>query len=380
MDPHHLVPSLSAAVTLLESRAPYASGYARRDSGTNIRVDSVSTSCQPVAPNAGFTLTAWTGSRFLEASCDELDPAAVERVAQRLVERIAAVGVERGGPELDPGERLERHFAQTMAVDSRMVPAADKVEFARALRARLALGADRLIQSIALIGDVHSEICFVNRERRLSQELHRVRQIAVGVFGDGTHQASLHGGFERIGGWEQQAAADGADHPYLAELCRDGPRVLGAARLPDPGEHDCVFSGEFSGIFAHEAFGHGTEQDMFLKDRAKGAEFLGKPVASPLVRMYDDPANGWAASYFFDDEGVLAVPTEIIRDGVLTHGINDRYSAAVLTHGGNPVAKTANGRREAYDHKPYTRMTNTFFGAGDQTVEAMIASISHGYY
>ncbi|MBA2482192.1 MAG: TldD/PmbA family protein, partial [Planctomycetes bacterium] len=380
MDLQSLVPAFATAVERLEARAPYASAYARRDAGTNVRIDSVSTTCQPVAPNAGFTLVAWTGSRFLEASCDELDAAAIDRTAGRLLERLAAVGAEAGRVALDPGEPLERHFAQPMAVDSRRVPAVEKVALARTLRERLAEGADRLIQSVAIVGDVHAEIVFVNRARRLSQELHRVRQIALGVFGDGTSQASLHGGFERIGGWDRHLVDGSLAHAYLDELRRDGPRVLGAPRLPDPGEHDCVFSGDFAGIFAHEAFGHGTEQDMFLKDRAKGAEFLGKPVASPLVRMYDDPSNGWAASYFFDDEGVLATPTEIIRDGLLTHGINDRYSAAALGARGLAVQKTANGRREAYDHKPYTRMTNTYFGAGDSSVDAMIASIRHGYY
>jgi TldD protein len=44
------------------------------------------------------------------------------------------------------------------------------------------------------------------------------------------------------------------------------------------------------------------------------------------------------------------------------------------------VAKTANGRREAYDHKPYTRMTNTYFGGGDLDLEALLAPIRHGYY
>jgi TldD protein len=103
-------------------------------------------------------------------------------------------------------------------------------------------------------------------------------------------------------------------------------------------------------------------------------------VASPLVQMYDDPANGWAASYFFDDEGTLAQPTEIIRDGLLVAGLNDRHSHAWLNHRGVAVRKTANGRREAYDHKPYTRMTNTFFGTGSSTVEQLIAGVERGYH
>lgn len=376
MDLADLMPAFVRAVTAIEEDAPYASAYARRNAGTLARVDSQRAAIEPVPPQAGFTLTAWTGERFLELSCDDITPAAIERSTQRLRQRLAGIPRPTQMLPLEPGEPQTGHYAHQMGVDARQVPQAEKLALARELRERLATGEPRLLEAFTIVGDIHAEIVFVNRSRQLAQQLHRVQQIAVGVYGDGSHQAQLHGGFERIGGWEHQTT----QQAYLEELRRDGPRLLGAPRLPDPGEHDCVFSGEFAGLFAHEAFGHGTEQDMFLKDRAKGAEYLGRSVASPLVQMYDDPANGWGASYFFDDEGVLASPTEIIRDGVLVRGINDRYSAAALRAKGLPVPKTANGRREAYDHKPYTRMTNTFFGPGSSTVEEMIASVRHGYY
>ena len=371
-----LIAPLAEAVARLETVAPYASAYARRDAGTQVRVDGAGTTCQPLPPRAGVTLTAWTGRRFLEESSDRLDEAGIAEAATQLVRRLGAAGVDlaQDGVQLEPGERLERSFAQPMVRDSRLVPAAEKIALARALRERLA---DPLLQeAVALVGDVHAEVLFVNRTRRLRQELHRVRQILLGVWARDGQQAQLLGGFERIGGWEHQDTG-GA---HIDELRRDGPRLIGAPRIPDAGEHTCVFSGEFSGIFAHEAFGHGTEQDLFLKDRAQGAHWLGRAVASPLVQMFDDPANGWAASYFFDDEGTLAQPTAIIRDGVLVAGLNDRYSHAVLGHRGQAVRKTANGRREAYDHKPYTRMTNTFFGAGTSTVGELIAGVEHGYY
>jgi TldD protein len=95
--------------------------------------------------------------------------------------------------------------------------------------------------------------------------------------------------------------------------------------------------------------------------------------------MYDDPSNGWAGSYFFDDEGVLATPTRIVQQGILAAGINDRHSHAELIRRGLAIAKTANGRREAYDHKPYTRMSNTFFGPGTSTTAELIAAVERGY-
>ena len=40
---------------------------------------------------------------------------------------------------------------------------------------------------------------------------------------------------------------------------------------------------------------------------------------------------------------------------------------------------TGNGRRESYKRKAYTRMTNTYFEAGNDKLEDMIASVKDGY-
>ena len=76
----------------------------------------------------------------------------------------------------------------------------------------------------------------------------------------------------------------------------------------------------------------------------------------------------------FDDDGVLAGDTQIIRDGILLTGISDLGSAMQLG-----TAPTGNGRRESTRRKAYTRMTNTFFEPGKDKLQDMIGSISHGY-
>ena len=66
--------------------------------------------------------------------------------------------------------------------------------------------------------------------------------------------------------------------------------------------------------------------------------------------------------------------TIIIDRGILKAGISDAQSAMYL--GTEP---TGNGRREDYRRKAYTRMTNTFFEGGKDTLPEMIASISYGF-
>lgn len=142
-----------------------------------------------------------------------------------------------------------------------------------------------------------------------------------------------------------------------------------------PGEYEVVCAPGVSGLIAHEAFGHGVEMDMFLKDRAKSKDYIGNYVASELVTMYDG-ASGveQASSYAFDDEGVLAQNTKIIDKGILVKGMSDSLTAAALN-----TMPTSNGKRASFERKAYTRMTNTYFGGGNDKVEDMISSIKDGF-
>ena len=128
-------------------------------------------------------------------------------------------------------------------------------------------------------------------------------------------------------------------------------------------------------MIVHEAFGHGVEMDMFVKDRALAERYIGEYVASPLVTMHDGAAAAVeAASYGFDDEGMRASDTVIIEKGILKRGINDSQTSLNIG-----VIPTGNGRRENYEHKAYTRMTNTFFEGGKDSLSDMIASIKYGF-
>ena len=128
-------------------------------------------------------------------------------------------------------------------------------------------------------------------------------------------------------------------------------------------------------VIAHEAFGHGVEMDMFVKDRALAKEYIGKPVASQLSSMHDGAVGAQqVSSYLFDDEGTLGTDTTVIDHGTLVTGISDLVSALRL--GTTP---TGNGKRESFERKVYSRMTNTYFTAGTDKLDDMIASIEHGY-
>ena len=165
--------------------------------------------------------------------------------------------------------------------------------------------------------------------------------------------------------------------PELLKSSITDAKLLFDAELPTPGIYDVITDPGVTGLIVHEAFGHGVEMDMFVKDRAKSKEYINKQVASEIVNMHDGASAAFCvASYFFDDDGVLAHDTKIIENGILKRGISDALSALELGGGTEP---TGNGRRESYKRKSYTRMTNTFFEKGTSKLSDMIKSIEYGY-
>lgn len=71
--------------------------------------------------------------------------------------------------------------------------------------------------------------------------------------------------------------------------------------------------------------------DMFVKDRAKGKEYMGKRVGSDILNMRDGAKSYTeVSSYLFDDEGNLGSDTHIIVNGFLENGMADEISSLNL--------------------------------------------------
>ncbi|MDE7260629.1 MAG: TldD/PmbA family protein, partial [Oscillospiraceae bacterium] len=210
---------------------------------------------------------------------------------------------------------------------------------------------------------------FLSENRDLDQTVMWTTASVVAMASRGQEIKIGYRPFSVLGGAE---VLDGMDAGVEA-VCHDALELLDSQPI-QPGEYECVCSPETTGMIVHEAFGHGVEMDMFVKDRAQAREFIGQYVASPLVTMHDGSAVEQTATAFFDDEGTLTGDTVVIDKGVLKTGMCDALSAARLG-----VKPTGNGRRESYERKAYTRMTNTYFQGGDATPEEMIASVKDGF-
>jgi TldD protein len=129
------------------------------------------------------------------------------------------------------------------------------------------------------------------------------------------------------------------------------------------------------GVFVHEAFGHLAEADLALAGGVL-AYNLGKKIASDLVTFYDDGTlEGAFGSYKYDDEGVPAQKTLLIKDGVVTGLMHNRETAQKFG-----VQSTGNARAEDFRVEPIIRMRNTYMAPRDRTFDELLDGVKEGYF
>ncbi len=135
--------------------------------------------------------------------------------------------------------------------------------------------------------------------------------------------------------------------------------ALRTAPALDPYTGPAILAPEATGVLFHEAVGHRLEGDRQDDDK-EGQTFkgqVGKAILPSFLTVIDDPTlrsaggvslNGW---YTFDDEGVPAQRTVLVRDGVLETYLLSRKPVRPFTrsngHGRtqgvrSPVARMAN--------------------------------------
>ena len=346
--------------------------------GCDVRVQSVmanrmSTSIQDegLGSECGFVVKMKNDNAFFEYSLDDI-LSDKEELAKKIISSLK-IDKELEEKMIQTGdisdEPLEKSFIRESDLDSYSV--SDKLEFVTKLKDLMLTKSENILNAVAVIQTLNVSKIFVTEHRTLDQNYTWVNGNLVLVYRENDQVVQC-----REGAWDITVKKTMEELPKKMDKLLDKAHHLAFAKPIEPGMYDIITDPSITGLIAHEAFGHGVEMDQFVKDRALAKQYVGKYVASPIVNMRDGAASVVStASYFFDDDGVLAQDTLIIKDGILVSGISDMASALQL--GTKP---TGNGRREAFSHKAYTRMTNTFFLPGKDKLSDMIKSVKHGYY
>lgn len=318
--------------------------------------------------DSGFVCKMTNGKGFFEYAFNDFE-ADIKDFAEKIISKVSITKdlekkmISAGLPADDP---LEEDFLREG--DFSNYTTKDILSFLENLKADIFT--DNHIKNVnVMLRTLEVNKIFVSKNRTLTQHYTWANGYLMAAYFDGKMV------MPRCGCYDKTISKVLEVLPTLKEdLFYKGSHLAKATTIT-PGVYTCITDPSISGLIAHEAFGHGVEMDQFVKDRALAKKFVGDYVASPITNMRDGAASTLSvASYFFDDDGVLAHDTQIIKDGILVSGLSDMVSALQL--GTNP---TGNGRRQSFSHKAYTRMTNTFFDGGNDELEDMIKSVKHGY-
>ena len=349
----------------LRKEYDYASILGSVVNNKQITVSTHVNSIDQVDSECGFVIKVYKDGRYSEYSCNDIRNLKASDIIKSV--KLNKVVSDDFKVKMLEETALTKDYERE---DSSNISDKEIVDRLEAVKSKLEKQDKRLINFMSRYIKRQTSKIFISDKKCLTQKYDWINVMIATVVRDGN---SIKDNYSAQGEADSELA--------LSKFEKEAKDVLDIAiRMLDakpvkPGKYTIITDPSISGLIAHEAFGHGVEMDMFVKNRAKAKDFVGKYVASNIVDMFDGASSCVsAASYFFDDDGVEAHNTQIIKKGILQTGISDCLSAMVL--GTEP---TGNGRRESYQRKVYTRMTNTWFGPGKDKYEDMIKSVKHGY-
>jgi len=287
----------------------------------------------------------------------------------------------------------------TYEVDPRSVPLSDIAGLTREISSAITGMASAVtFNSVAALTQISREL-FVSTEGALIDQTFALTQGTCYVVAqNGPVTQELFDSFGHQRGWE--ALCRGVEDPpgtpmlsfpdfrtFATSLAGDAVKLTRARPAPTTEEEVVVVTDpHFTALLAHEIIGHPTELDRALKMetgyagrswllRSLDDSQVGKPIASPLVTAFSDPALPGVGQYRYDHEGVPGRRVVHIDRGVFQGFMNSRQTAAIF--GGE-----ANGHWKATDPSliPLIRMSNTVFAAGDRDPRDIIQEVDRGYY
>jgi TldD protein len=103
---------------------------------------------------------------------------------------------------------------------------------------------------------------------------------------------------------------------------------------------------------------------------------IGAKLGNDVVNIKDDPTMPDQLGFYkYDDEGVRARPTQLMKNGVLTGRLHSRRTAAAF---GEPLS--GHCVAEDYRFAPIIRMGNIYIEPAQYSLEELLAKLGDGLY
>ncbi len=188
-----------------------------------------------------------------------------------------------------------------------------------------------------------------------------------------------HGGQSKTSGYELIEDLNLSEN--ASKIAQEASALLKAKQCPS-GEIDLIIDSDQLALQVHESCGHPVELDRVLGYEAgfAGTSFLtldklGKfRYGSDIVNINADATIESAlGSYGYDDEGIPAQKSPIIKNGILVGYLTSRETAPIIGQKSNGTM-----RADGFNSIPLIRMTNINLQPGKWSLNDLISDTKYG--
>ncbi|MGH2541317.1 MAG: TldD/PmbA family protein, partial [Ardenticatenaceae bacterium] len=331
------------------------------------------------------------------ASSHLVEMSELDRVVEQAIQIAKASALvrapERPEVQLGPPVRSNGSYVTPHRINPFDVPLSEKID--------LLLAADRLMRGVQGIAITRGTMDFQREQKYFANSEGAFVEQTLVESGCGiSAMAAAEGEFQRrsypnsfggqfvTGGYEfigEMGLVENAER-----VASEAVALLSAPTCPG-GTAELVIGGPQVALQVHESCGHPIELDRVFGTEAAyaGTSFLtpeklyGLQYGSEIVNIVADATSpGGLGTFGYDDEGVPAQHSDIVKDGRFVGYLTSRESAQAL-HELVPAAPgTSNGTMRANDWNrlPLIRMTNINLLPGVWRLEDLIADTERGLY
>ena len=336
----------------------------------------------------GFGVRVLAGGAWGFASSRDLTPAEVERItALALKIAQASALVSREKVDLGPAVTSQGVYRTPVQVDPFTISQQEKLGVLMAADAELARVAGLRTRSSGLTF-IREQRWFANTEGAFTDQIlfETGGGIVATAVGSGEVQnrsyPAAFGRQQQTTGWE---AVQRWDLPGNAQrIGSEAVALLTADPCPTGLTTTLILGGDQLALQIHESCGHPTELDRVFGSEAAyaGTSFLTTEkldtfrYGSEIVNLTADSVRPLGLGTFgWDDEGVPATSSPLVKDGLFVGYLMSRESASRLGRVSNACM-----RASGWNRTPIIRMVNVSLEPGAGSLDDLIAGADEGVY
>jgi len=337
---------------------------------------------------AGFGVRLLVDGHWGFASSRDLSPTEIDRVTALALE-IASASAAAGGERVVLGPPISSQgvYQTPVQIDPFSVSLEDKLA--------LLLSADAEMGRVAGVRTRNGNLCFIREHRLFANSEGALTEQTIIESGGGIQATAVADNEVQVrsypnafvrqqvtAGWEAVISWNIPGNAY--RIASEAVALLTADPCPSNITTDLILGGAQLGLQIHESCGHPIELDRVFGSEAAyaGTSFLTPEklntfqYGSPQVNLTADSLRPLGLGTFgWDDEGVPAQSTPIVRHGLFVGYLMSRESAARL-------GITSNGcmRASGWNRIPIVRMTNVSLEPGEWDLDDLISDTERGIY